>query len=251
MDRQADTLTIIASVRPETTAQVLDNAADLNIFFHVSRSIVEHGAVIDEYRDAVEELKNVFVNKIAMRHVKDYGPRLARSGQSWTSSTPLPMTAAARARMQGPAPHNTPSSRTVAAKPGPSAHMSPRDAGDMFSPRALRGPPPRSPCDACHMEPGEPDEEEEVIHARARVSQLSRTSVITGFSVQPQLPAELALQIPDVDVRSNVFSMLQEADGDAKTMLAVLQSLSFCDRHAFKLVAAAAEDLAHGLPLYP
>lgn len=250
MDRQADALTIIASVRPETTADVLDGPRNLNVFFHVSRSIVEHGAILPEYSDAVEELKTVFIDRIAMRHVKDYGLRLARSGQTWGRPGPLPLTAAAAARMAGSVPPHTSSSRAPAVA-RPPAVTSPLDADDMFSPHAPRTtplwqPPPGPRCDACYEEPGEPEEEEHVIHARSRVVQLARRSVITGFDVKPQFPVELALQVPDVDRHVDILSMLREAEGDAMVMLAILQSLNFCNRHAFKLVAAAADDLAHG-----
>lgn len=248
MDRQADTVTFIASVRPETTAAVLDSARDLKLFFHVSRSILDGGNVKAEYRDAVEELKAVFVDKIAMRHVKDYAPRLARSGQSWAGSTALPMTAAATARMEGSSPPDVIPSRTVAAIPGPSAVVSPHDADNIFSPRGSHAQPaPR--CDACREESTEPEAEDYVVNARARVAQLARRSLITGFDVKPLFPVELAIQIGGTDQHFDILSMLHTASGDAKLMLALLESLGFCDRHAFKLVAAAVEDLAHGFRL--
>lgn len=53
----------------------------------------------------------------------------------------------------------------------------------------------------------------------------------------------------DDDKKIEILGMLRDADGDAKLMLALLESLGFCDRHSFKLVAAVAEDLAHGFLL--
>lgn len=51
----------------------------------------------------------------------------------------------------------------------------------------------------------------------------------------------------DDDKKIEILGMLRDADGDAKLMLALLDG--FCDRHSFKLVAAVAEDLAHGFLL--
>lgn len=53
----------------------------------------------------------------------------------------------------------------------------------------------------------------------------------------------------DDDKKIEILGMLRDADGDTKLMLALLESLAFCDWHSFKLVAAVAEDLAHGFLL--
>lgn len=254
MDRQVDALTIIASVRPETTAQVLDSARDLNVFFHVSRSILQDGEVKAEYRDAVRDLKSLFIDRIAMPHVKDYAPRLARSGQTWAGSAPKPMTVAAAARMERTTPRNAPPSHSLPAVTARTALPSPHDGDDIFSPRAPPTPPtsqhpPTAHCLACRAEPGEPEEEDRVIEARERAKLLGRTSLISRFHTLPQLPVELALQVEEEEKKAEILDMLRQAQGDAKLMLALLESLAFCDRHAFKLVAAAAEDLAHGLKL--
>ncbi|KZV82872.1 hypothetical protein EXIGLDRAFT_702101 [Exidia glandulosa HHB12029] len=257
MDRQTDSLTIIASVRPETHATVLSGAQDLAVQFHVSRSITANGEVLDEYKEAVEAMKAVFVDKIAMRHVMRYGQRIANSGRvNWTNSTCIPLTPAAAARMEDnaaaaantttPTPSARPaptSSARAPSAPMPSApaHPFPRDENDMFSPQTHR--PPSSECGACMDEPHDPQMSPAVIEAYERAVMQARDEIVPG------LPVQLATQFPDHALRMAAFKALRGARGDPAAMFTAALKLGLCGRHALKLANAAAEDMYQGMGL--
>ncbi|KZV92758.1 hypothetical protein EXIGLDRAFT_768678 [Exidia glandulosa HHB12029] len=287
MDRQSDTVTFIASVRPETSARVLDNKNQLVSFFHVSRSITDDGVVREEYAQAVDELKNIFLDKIGMRHASAFGQRLVASGlKNWTNRTHVPLSDAALARMNArptaaapptsrPAPSPPPATRARARDPSPPPSASDDDEfleeqGDeedyddhdylyggiydnnknRFTSAPPSAPPPdRVTCGGCQGEAREPYNEPHVREAMARARSAGARSAATYQTAWPRLGVELAVQFDVVEDREAVLSLLLPEVGDAQMLVAVLLSHGLCHRHALKLAAAAADDDYHGLPL--
>ncbi|KZV83902.1 hypothetical protein EXIGLDRAFT_700942 [Exidia glandulosa HHB12029] len=253
MDSEANSITVIGTCRAETTATTLDSAEDLNVFFHVSRSITDNGEVIKEYRDAVEEFKALFVDKIAMRHVRNYGQRIVDSGRpNWTNATSLPLSPSAASRMgvsaeeedEDPIPFNLPTASGLDARArGDSKGQGPVNAYDIFSPQTPQTGD-NTNCGACNNAP-----QDDSIPPNGVFEAYKRAAYHARGAFTPTFPVELTLAFLDDRTRWEAFKAVRDAHGDASLIFSTLLSLGLCGRHALKLASAATEDIFQGFGL--
>lgn len=267
MDRHTDSITFMASVRPETRARTLD-ARDINVRFYIPRALMSAGAVKPQYQAAVEELKTLFIDKLALPHVRDYGHRVTHSGHGdWPHAQHLPLTPAAAARTQSTTPR-APATPSRSAGAGPSSAPPKTSQDDVFvslpgarPPRAgmlfaasststLSQPAVHTPalCDAC-MADADDDAQARLLDAHTTADQFKGVSLWTRKVVKPTLPTVLACQAWQPGNAERIVNALIEAGDDGHAIYATLLSLDVCSMHAFEIAAAVTHDLRHGLQI--
>ncbi|KZV80689.1 hypothetical protein EXIGLDRAFT_704872 [Exidia glandulosa HHB12029] len=233
-DRETNSLTIVATVRPETTAKTLTGVDDLHIRFHVSRSITDNGEVVDEYKEAVDDIKAIFVDRIVMRHVRNYGQRIVDSGKpNWTNATSLPLSPSAATRMASPSKREPPipfhPSTPTSSSSHSTSHSTARGKGpiktdDVFWSASVPAAPV---CGACAAHHGD-EPSDAVLDAYERAARHARGSLT------PTFPLDLALAFPDDPTRWSAYENVRDARGEADLIFAALLSLGLCGRHALK-----------------
>lgn len=263
MDRQTDSLTFFATVRPETRAGTLD-VSDLNVHFHIPRALMEGGNVKPQYQEIIEELKNLFLDRLALPHVRDYGLRVMNSGHGdWPTALSLPLTPTAAARTQRATPRTVPAHtpshrmRTAPAREDDVFSSTPADRAprsELFGPpapadRASRAQPASPPlCGACSAHVDD-DAHARLMDAHTIADQYKAVSLWTQSLTKPALPAVLACQAWQPGNAARIVEALNEAGDDGHAIYATLLSLNVCTLHTFEIAAAASHDHRHGLQI--
>ncbi|EJD50002.1 hypothetical protein AURDEDRAFT_121980 [Auricularia subglabra TFB-10046 SS5] len=222
-DRETDSITLMLSIRPEFDGELLDGDL-LKPVVHIPEALLsKSGQVQPHYAAAVDDIVGIFRHRIAVPHAQGFLWRLQESGHvDYPRLRCPPLSEAAAIRLGR---ERKPKRAAVTQTWPDAAHLS-------------LGPP----CYACEAASNQPDLPTSVITTACACSTAQKRVIAL-------LPGALKAQCWDPERAAKIAAAIEGAYDDEDAMYAAMRSLGVCGKHAFKLLAAAVDDLEHKLPL--